>query len=177
MLFGYAVHGGLHVAGRVAHDIVEVLLKGQSVAVHRETIAHVVATKDEVDALARDLKQTVIIDYTRENFATPVTQGEVFGTMTYYPTDGGSAVTYQLVASRSIARREDAPKSLEEIEAETYADPNPFPPFSLEVALVAAVPLLGIFFFVRFLFRKFHKGTRRSRRGSRVPKPGNRYFR
>jgi D-alanyl-D-alanine carboxypeptidase (penicillin-binding protein 5/6) len=138
---------------------------------------HVVATKDEVDALARDLKQTVIIDYTRPNFATPVTQGEVFGTMTYYPTDGGSAVTYQLVASRSIERREDAPKSLEEIEAETYADPNPFPPFSLEVALVAAVPLLGLFFLIRFIFRKFHKGKRRNRRSSRVPKPGNRYFR
>ena len=86
-------------------------------------------------------------------------------------------MTYQLVASRSIERREDAPKSLEEIEAETYADPNPFPPFSLEVALVAAVPLLGLFFLIRFIFRKFHKGKRRNRRSSRVPKPGNRYFR
>ncbi len=137
---------------------------------------HIVATRTEVETLARNLKQAVIIDYTRENFATPVTQGEVFGTLTYYPTDGGSAVTYQLVASRSIARREDAPKSIEEIEEATYADPNPFPPLSVEFALIALSPFVGLFLLIRLLVRIFRKSGRRGGKG-RVPKPENRYFR
>jgi len=138
---------------------------------------NIVATKTEVDTLARNLKQDVLIDYTRENFATPVTQGEVFGTMTYYPSDGGSAVVYQLVASRSIARRENAPKSIEEIEADTYADPNPFPPMSLEVALWIALPFVVLFVLIRLLMRLFHRGSGRRGKRSRVPKPNSRYFR
>lgn len=137
---------------------------------------HIVATKAEVDSLARNLKEQVVINYTRDNFSTPVIQGEVFGTLTYYPSDGGSAITYQLVASRSIARRENAPKSIEEIVAETYADPNPFPPFSLEMALYVAVPLVALFFLLRLPFRLLRKTGRHGRR-SRIPKPKNRYFR
>jgi hypothetical protein len=138
---------------------------------------HIVATKTEVETLARDLKQAVVIQYSRENNEAPITQGEVFGTLTYYPTDGGSAVTYQLIASRSIERRENAPKSIAEIEADTYADPNPFPPLSPELALMAAIPLGALFLLVRWLWRRTHKNSRRNRRRSRVPKPGNRYFR
>ena len=67
----------------------------------------IVATKTEVESIARSLKQTVLIEYTRDNFATPIQQGEVFGTMTYYPNDGGSAIVYNLVASRSIQRRHE----------------------------------------------------------------------
>ncbi|MCE5342715.1 MAG: D-alanyl-D-alanine carboxypeptidase [Eubacteriales bacterium] len=137
---------------------------------------HIVATKTEVESLARDLKASIISNYTRENFAAPITQGEEFGTLTYYPTDGGSAVIYQLVASRSIARREDAPKSIEEIEAETYADPNPFPPLSVELAAIVLLPFLALFLLIRLLWRITHKGGRPGKR-SRVPKPGNRYFR
>ena len=135
---------------------------------------NIVATKSEVETMASNMRSTVLIEYTRD-FATPVTKGEVFGTLTYYPTDGGSSVVYQLVASRSIARRENAPKSLEEIEAETYADPNPFPPFSLELALLIASPFVALFILIRILMRVFHKTGRRKH--SRVPKPGNRYFR
>ena len=137
---------------------------------------NIVATKAEIDTMARNLKQAVLIDITRENFATPVSQGEVFGTMTYYPSDGGSAITYQLVASRSIARRENAPLSIEEIEAATYADPNPFPPFSIELALFLMLPFAALFGLIRLLMRIFHKGPRRGKK-SRVPKPNNRYFR
>ncbi len=136
----------------------------------------IVATKTEVESLAHNLKESVVINYTRTNFAAPITQGEVFGTLTYFPADGGSAVTYQLVASRSITRRENAPKSIEEIEAETYADPNPFPPLSLELVLIVLLPLLMLYLLIRFLWRATHKG-RRSGKRSRVPKPGNRYFR
>mgnify|MGYP001199611460 CR=1 FL=1 len=138
---------------------------------------HIVATKTEVESLARNLKQAVLIDYTRENFATPVTKGEVFGTLTYYPTDGGSAVTYQLVASRSIQRRENAPKSIEEIEEDTYADPNPFPPLSPELVLLLLAPFVVLYVLIRLLMRLFRRGGRSGGRRGRVPKPENRYFR
>jgi len=137
---------------------------------------NIVATKTEVESIARNLKQAVLIEYSRENFATPITKGEVFGTMTYYPSDGGSAITYQLVAGRSIARRENAPKSIEEIEAATYADPNPFPPLSVEMAIVLLLPFVALFGLIRLLMRIFHKGNRRGKK-SRIPKPNNRYFR
>jgi D-alanyl-D-alanine carboxypeptidase len=95
---------------------------------------HIVATRTEVETLARNLKQAVIIDYTRENFAAPVTQGEVFGTLTYYPTDGGSAVTYQLVASRSIERRRTRPCPLRK----SSRRPTPIPTLPAAVGGVRA---------------------------------------
>ena len=138
---------------------------------------NIVATRTEVETLARNLKQTVLIEYSRPNFAAPITQGEVCGTMTYYPSDGGSPVLYELVASRSIARRENAPLSIEEIEAATYADPNPFPPISVEFALYIASPFIGLFILIRILMRIFHRDDGRSGKKGHVPKPTNRYFR
>ncbi len=135
---------------------------------------HIVATKTEMEAMARNLKQTVLIEYTRD-FAAPIEAGEVMGKMTYYPADGGSPVVYELVASRSIQRRLNAPKSLEEIEAEVYADPNPFPPFSVELLAMALAPFVGLFIIIRLLMRLFRRSGRH--RKGRVPKPGNRYFR
>ena len=137
----------------------------------------IVATKAEVESIARTLKQAVLIEYTRENFGTPVTQGEVFGTMTYYPSDGGSAITYELVASRSIARRENAPKTIEEIEAATYADPNPFPPLSFEMGFLILLPFILLFGLIRLLMRLFRHGNGKPGKRSRIPKPSNRYFR
>ena len=134
----------------------------------------IVATKAEMEAMARNLKQTVLIEYTRD-FTAPIERGEVMGTMTYYPTDGGSPVVYNLIAGRTVLRRENAPKSIEEIEAEVYADPNPFPPLSIELALMVLLPLVGLFLVIRLLMRLLRR-TGRHRKG-RVPKPRNRYFR
>lgn len=136
---------------------------------------YIVATKDEMASMARNLRQTVLIEYTRD-FVAPIEQGEVLGTMTYYPTDGGSAVTYDLVASRSIQRRENAPLSLEEIEALVYADPNPFPPLSAEIVLMVVLPVGGVVVLIRLLRRLLHKGGGHRKR-SRVPKPKNRFYR
>lgn len=134
----------------------------------------IVATRIEMEAMARNLKQTVLINYTRD-FTAPITKGEVFGTMEYYPKDGGSAVIYELVAGRSIERRMNAPKSIEEIEAEVYADPNPFPPFSFELLAIFLTPFVGVGLVIWLLMRLFRR-TGRHRKG-RVPKPSNRYFR
>lgn len=135
---------------------------------------NIVATKSEMEAMARNLRQTVLIEYTRD-FITPIEQGEVMGTMTYYPADGGSAVVYDLVATRTILRREDAPLTLEEIEALVYADPNPFPPLSVELVLMIFLPVGGVFLGIRLLMRLFRR-TGRHKKG-RVPRPRNRFYR
>ena len=135
---------------------------------------HIVATKAEMEAMARNLRQTVLIEYSRD-FAAPIEQGETMGTMTYYPNDGGSAVVYNLVAGRTIRKRENAPLSLEEIEAQVYADPNPFPPLSVELVMMVVLPVGGVFVGFRLLMRLLRK-TGRHRKG-RVPKPRNRFYR
>ena len=134
----------------------------------------IVATRAEMETMARNLRQTVLIEYSRD-FAAPIQQGEVMGTMTYYPSDGGSAVTYDLVASRTILRRENAPLSLEEIENEVYADPNPFPPLSAELVIMILLPVGGVFVGLRLLMRLLRR-TGRHKKG-RVPRPRNRFYR
>lgn len=134
----------------------------------------IVATKEEAQNMSRNLRQTVLIQYSRD-FSAPITQGETMGTMTYYPNDGGSAIVYELVASRSVERREDAPLSLEEIETMVYADPNPFPPFTLEMALYIVLPLGALLLILRLMGRLFHRSGRRH--SGRIPKPRNRFYR
>lgn len=134
----------------------------------------IVATKAEVESMAKNLSKTILVEYKRD-FAAPIEQGEIMGTMTYYPPDGGSAVVYNLVADRTILRREDAPKSIEEIEAEVYADPNPFPGFTAEIILIMIVPAGGLYLAIRSLLRLTNKAGRR--RKAKTPKPKNRYYR
>lgn len=135
---------------------------------------YIVATKDEMASMARNLRQTVQIEYSRD-FAAPIAQGETMGTMTYYPEDGGSPVVYDLVATRTIARREDAPLTLEEIEALVYADPNPFPPLTAELVIMLLLPVGGVFLGIRLVLRLLKKTGRHKK--SRVPKPRNRFYR
>lgn len=136
----------------------------------------IVTTKDETEEMARNLRENVLIEYTRENFAAPITAGEVFGTLTYYPDDGGDPAVYDLYATRSIARRENAPKSIAEIKEETYADPNPFPPFSLEVLFLLGWPFILLIVLIWLLRKIFRKKTKRGKK-KHVPKPKTRYFR
>ncbi len=135
---------------------------------------NIVATKSEMDSKARNLRQTVLIEYTRD-FAAPIQKGEVMGTMTYYPDDGGSAVVYDLLAGRTILRRTNAPLTLEEIEALVLADPNPLPPLSPELVLLFLAPLLVVALLILLLWRIFRHFYRH--RHSRLPKSLNRHFR
>ena len=134
---------------------------------------YIVATKSEMESMARNLRQTVLIEYSRD-FITPIAEGEVMGSMTYYPTDGSGPVTYDLVATRSIARRANAPLTLEEIEALVYADPNPFPPLSVELVMLLLLPVGGVVLGVKILLRIFHKDHKG--KPTRVPKPKNRWY-
>lgn len=134
--------------------------------------ATIVVTKAQQEAMARQLRQVTLVEYTRD-FNCPITYGEEVGTLTYF-TNSGEAVEYVLTASRSIAKNEDAPKTIEQIEAETYADPNPFPPITLEFVLLSLSPLIGLFIVIRLLRRLF-RGKRI--KAGEVPKPQSRYFR
>ena len=130
----------------------------------------ITTTSSEVKRMAANLSNIMMIQYTRD-FSAPIAAGETIGTMTYFP-QYGDPVVYQLTASRSVARRENAPKTLEEIINETYADPNPFPPFSFELAMVFLGPSLILAFLViaAVLFRKRRRGRR-----MKTPKPSRRY--
>ncbi len=131
----------------------------------------ITATQDEIDAMASNLRSTVLIEYTRD-FTAPITAGEIIGKMTYF-TDSGKAVEYNLIASRSIAKRENAPKTLEEIVAETDADPNPFPPLTVELVAYMVVPIF-LLWLVIHLLRKMMK--KRRVHNAKVPKPKSRYM-
>lgn len=141
------------------------------VPVDPNVYATITATRDEVDMMASNLKDTVLIEYTRD-FSAPIQAGEVMGIMTYVPAQG-NPVEYNLLAARSIARRENAPKTLEEIVSETEADPNPFPPFTLEIAMYIVIPLVLLVLLVKLARRTFR---RRRSRSARTPKPNRRYL-
>ena len=135
-----------------------------------EGSAEIVATKTEIKRMADNLTDIVMIQYTRD-FQAPVTAGEQMGTMTYFPERGDPAV-YALTASRNIDQRENVPKTIEQIIAETYADPNPFPPLNLETAVIFSLPL--ILLALVFLFFRIYFKNKKARK-VRAPKPVNRY--
>lgn len=132
--------------------------------------AIIIATKDEVELMAKNLRDTVLIEYTRD-FTAPIQAGEIMGTMTYFP-EGQSPVQYNLIASRTVDKRENAPPTLEEIVAATLADPNPFPPFTFEMALYIIIPVGGLWLLIVIL-RKLIR--RRRVHNARMPKIKNRY--
>ena len=131
----------------------------------------IIATKSEIMQMAASIQDTLLIQYTRD-FEAPITAGEVMGTITYFPESGDPTI-YNLVAARIVAVRENVPKTLEQIIEETYADPNPFPPFTLEMALILFGPLLILFLLVLLLIllhRFIHSRSRRA------PRPTQRYL-
>ena len=133
--------------------------------------AYIIATQDEVNEMAKNLRGTMLIEYKRD-FVAPVEAGEVMGTMTYVD-ETGQPIRYNLIAARSIGVRENMPKTIEEIVAEAYADPNPFPPLTLELAIYLVSPFVLLFLLIRAI-RKHRK--KRESRMSHTPKPGRRYL-
>ena len=138
---------------------------------------HIVSTSSEIQRIAESLTDVFDSDtnifriqYTR-SFRAPIEAGEEIGYMYYYP-QGGDAVQYLLTASRTVEQRENAPRTLEEIVAETYADPNPFPPFGFEMCLILFGPPLVMIGLIILLVRR-HKKKRTHK--MRAPAPVNRY--
>lgn len=131
----------------------------------------ITATRSEIQRMADRLTDTMRIQYSRD-FIAPVTAGEIMGTMIYYPPKGDPLV-YTLTASRSVSRRENAPKTLQEIILDTYNDPNPYPPVSVELVLVFLAPgvILGGVILLVVLIRKHRK-----KHPLNTPHPGRRYL-
>lgn len=133
--------------------------------------ASVTINRNDLDTYARNFRRQCIITYTRD-FAAPITYGEEFGTLVYIPGEG-TTIEYKLIAGRSVEVRENAPKSIEQIEAEAYADPNPFPPLSIELVFTLAWPFLALIALIVILSKLF---KRRRMKLAKVPDPIRRRF-
>ncbi len=127
-------------------------------------------TYAKIEELTANLRNLVVVEYTRE-LKAPITAGEVMGTMTYV-TDRGEEVVYNLLATRSVIARQQRPPSLADIIAATEADPNPFPPLTVEIVLIVLSPLL-IVTVVVLIIRAIIHGYKRHY--ARLPKNKNRY--
>ena len=131
----------------------------------------IVGNQEKIDLLRENFSEVSVIRWTRE-FRAPVNMGDVMGILTFYAEDGTTA-DYELVATRSIAARENAPPTLEQIEAYTAADENPWPRFSFDYLVPPAIVLAALWLIVRFI--KKHRRKRAKAPDIRPPK--KRYLR
>lgn len=103
---------------------------------------HLFGLADQEETWKQVYNTRTSIDYNRVLDA-PVEAGEVVGTMTYMPEGSETGpVIYELIATRSIARRVSVAPSIEEIHTYTANDLNPFPRFSLEFMFIMLLPVL-----------------------------------
>ena len=134
----------------------------------------IVTTREEMEYWVQNFSSYTVTEFTRE-LRAPITAGEVMGTLTYYG-ESGVPVVYDLVASRSIAAREQLFPSVDQIIADAENDPNPFPRLTVElVVLYLVLPIAAVFIAVRLLkvlLRLFKK-----RRKVKAFKPTSRYYR
>ena len=131
----------------------------------------IVANRDTIDVLRENFNQVSSVRWTRD-FRAPINMGDVMGILTFYSEENGYA-EYELVATRSIAMREDAPPTLEQIIAYTNADENPLPRFSWDLLVPPGLVLLAFVLIVRFI--KSH--IRRRPKPPKLPKMPRRFVR
>lgn len=111
----------------------------------------IVGNSAKIDLLRENFSEVSSIRWTRE-FRAPINVGDVMGILTFY-AESGETAEYELVATRSIAMRENAPPTLEQIEAYTAADDNPWPRFSWDLLVPPGAVLLAFVWFIRFIKR------------------------
>ena len=127
-------------------------------------------THAKIEQLTANLRNLVLVQYTRD-LKAPIDAGEVIGKMTYI-TEQGEAVEYNLLATRSVLARQNRPPSLADIIAMTEADPNPFPPLTVEIVLIVLSPLLIVTVII-LIIRAFVRSYKRHY--ARLPRNKNRY--
>lgn len=120
-------------------------------------LAELSTTKKRIDYLSENLRDLVTVSYTRD-FAAPVSAGEIMGTMTYV-SDDGTPITFNLVASRSVARRSNMPLTYEEIVAMTQGQTGiPIVPETvIPVVVILLIPTIALF----IIFRVHRRRKRR----------------
>ena len=134
----------------------------------------IVTSREEMEYWVQNFSSYTVTEFTRE-LQAPITQGEVMGTLTYY-NESGQPLIYDLVASRSIAAREQLFPSLDQLIADAENDPNPFPRITVElVALYLVLPVLSVIAAVRLLKALFR--LIRKRKKVKAVKPTSRYYR
>jgi len=111
----------------------------------------IVGNKAKIDLLRENFSEISSIRWVRE-FRAPINAGDVMGILTFY-AESGETAEYELVATRSIAMRENAPPTLKQIEAYTAADENPWPRFSWDMLVQPSAALLMFIWFIRFVKR------------------------
>ena len=135
----------------------------------------VVTSSDQIEYWVQNFNTITVTEFTR-SFRAPIQAGEVMGTLTYYPTDGGSPVVYELIASRTVAAREQLAPTIEQIIENAENDKNPFPRLTFEIVFIHFIlPAIAIYLLVKlinFLRRHIHH-----RRKVKTHKPISRYYR
>ena len=121
----------------------------------------IVGRKEKIDRLRENFSQVSSIKWnTDENnqaieFRAPIQAGDVLGTLIFY-SESGETAEYDLLASRSVAARENAPPTLEQIIAYTLADENPWPRFTWDLLIPPCSALL-ILIFIATRFKRNKK--------------------
>lgn len=134
----------------------------------------VVTTQQQVDYWVQNFSSITVTEFTRD-FLAPIQEGEVMGTLTYYP-ERGNPVVYELTASRSIAARDNIAPSIDQIIAAAENDPNPFPRLTVElVVLYVLLPILAVYVAIRVL--KLLLRLMKKRTHVKTVKPTSRYYR
>ncbi len=116
----------------------------------------IVGRSDKIDLLRESFNQVSSISWMQSEVRAPISVGDVIGILTYYSENGGTA-EYELVATRSVAARENAPPTLAQIEAYTASDENPWPRFSWDLLVPPVCALLLFFWLLHFIRRHRHK--------------------
>ena len=134
----------------------------------------VVVTLDEVEYWVQNFSNLTVTEFTKSLIA-PIQEGEVMGTLTYYP-ENGNPVVYELTAARSIAAREQLAPTVDQIIEDALNDPNPFPRITFElVFLYLLLPATGIFLALH-LIKRLLKQMKKLRK-VKTFKPTSRYYR
>ena len=132
----------------------------------------IVGRKEKIDRLRENFGLVSTIKWNTDEhnklieFRAPIHAGDVLGTLIFY-AESGETAEYDLVATRTVAARENAPPTLDEIIAYTMADENPWPRFSWHLLVQPSCALIVLIAIIRFLARH-----RRKRAKAPKIKPG-----
>ncbi|NLD51600.1 MAG: D-alanyl-D-alanine carboxypeptidase [Clostridiales bacterium] len=118
---------------------------------------HLIGFAGETDSWLNVYNERTTTVFIRK-LEAPIEEGEVVGTMTYSPQDPNKEpIEYELTASRSVARRPSLAPSVEEINAYSDADPNPFPRFSLEFLAIVLLPVGAVVVLSQVLYKLLNR--------------------
>ena len=133
----------------------------------------IITLRSRLDYLVSNFNDLVNIEYVHEPVA-PINAGDLIATLTYYP-ETGEPIEYELLASRSIAKRMLDVPDLDDIIRDTENDVNPLPRFTVEIAAFFTAVIVLIWLLVRGFKRLL--GFRSKKTRHKPIKPMSRYYR